>query len=102
MANFGSVFRGARGRSAHPALVDDRAGIALEALAQRRDILVGDELAIAGVDLIGRERLQARRRRDVGARRIGAGAALLLLGEIPGEEELRRVGMRRLLEDAGG
>src|SRR5712671_553769 len=91
------------GRSSHPALVDRRAGIGLEALAQIGDqLVVGHELPIAVGDLVGRERLEAFRRRHVDARRERAEAALLLLGEEPGEIELRRIGMRRALEDAAG
>ena len=53
------------------------------------------------VDVVGRERRQAGGRRDVGARRECAVAALLLLGQIPGEIELGGVGVRRVLEDRG-
>src|SRR6266568_2265209 len=39
--------------------------------------------------------------RNVAARGEGAAAALLLLRQIPGEIELGRVGVRRVLEDCG-
>ena len=77
-------------------------GVRGQALAQLGDSrLVGHQPPVAAVDVVGGERLEARRRRHVRARREGARAALLLLGEIPGEIEPGRVRMRRVLEDAG-
>src|SRR6185437_2501635 len=88
----------------HAALVDDRPSQGLEALAQGDEpLLVGDKLLIAGIDPIGLQGLQPGGRWHVGAGgEAAAETALLLLREIPGEKELRRVGMRRQLEDAGG
>lgn len=87
----------------HPALVDRRAGVAFHPLAQLGDQLVVDhELPIVVRDLVRRQRFEALGRRHVGAGRERADAALLLLGKEPGEVEFRRVGMRRVLEDAAG
>src|ERR1700704_1754519 len=91
------------GCSSYPTLVDRRAGVALKALAQFGDqYFVDHELTIIVGNLVGSERLKAFRRRHVYAGRERAHAALLLLGEEPGEIKLRCIRMRRILEDAAG
>ena len=60
---------GQRDSSSHPAPVDRRPSIPLKALSQFGDqLVVGHELPIVVGDLVGRERLEAFRRRDVDAR----------------------------------
>jgi|SRR6516225_2567086 len=76
--------------------------VAPEPRAQlRQPRLVRHQGPIAAVDVGGGERLEARRRGNVAARGEGAAAALLLFRQIPGEIELGRVGVRRVLEDRG-
>ena len=88
---------------AHPAGVHDRSGVAFEPLAQRDQLaLVDEEAAVVVDDRIVEDRLEAGRRRHVLARRPGAGRDLLRRLHQPAEEQLRRVGMRRGLEDRAG
>src|SRR5262249_22988520 len=76
--------------------------VAPEPRAQlRQPRFVRHQGPIAAVDVVGGERVEARGWRNVAARRERAAAALLLLREIPGEIELRRVGVRAWLEDPG-
>src|SRR5262249_44387235 len=63
--------------------------------------LVGNEGAIVVGQPIARQRLESLGRPYIGSRRPVARAALLFALQVPGQEELGRIGMRRILEYAG-
>src|SRR5205085_11989653 len=83
--------------------VHRRPVVVFEALAQSNQLrLVGEESDIIVGNLIGEDRLEAAWRRDVVAGRPCAGPDLLLRLQEPSEKELRRVRMRRVLEERPG
>ena len=93
----------AQAGSANTADVADRADRGLEPLAQiGEQTLVGDETAVVVRHGVGEQRLEPRRRRHVVARRKCSDPALLLGRQHPGQIQLGDIGMRRILEDAGG
>src|SRR5262245_21108158 len=96
----GKKFRAAAGRIAlsHAADVNDGTGVSLHARAQiGNQRVIEHELAEAIGDLVGGEGPETLRR-NVGARGERAESTLLFLRKVPGEIQLCRVRMWRILE----
>src|SRR5207302_8137342 len=73
--------------------IGHRPGMVLEAGAQIGNLsLVAHELRVALLEAIVGERRQPGWRRYVAAGRVDSGAALPVLGEIPGDEKLGGIG----------
>src|SRR5262245_61449834 len=100
---YGKKFRTAAGRIAlsHAADVNDGTGVSLHARAQiGNQRVIEHELAEAIGDLVGGEGPETLRRRNVGARGERAESTLLFLRKVPGEIQLCRVRMWRILENS--
>src|ERR1700730_3348125 len=83
----------------HVSNVGHRTSIAFEAPAQLSQVFIREELQVAVLKPIVRQPRQSFRCGYVEPGRIDPCLALPLLGQKPGDIELRRIGVRRLLEN---